>query len=86
LFLFIQPVEAREDFVEIIANYLVKSDNDWDRVLKLAGDEGKEKIQLKLEIISDWLKTKWDIDIEVMRKEILYRQEQIKDDFFNKDL
>jgi substrate import-associated zinc metallohydrolase lipoprotein len=78
--------EAREDFVEVIANYLVKSDADWSALLVLAGDEGGGIILQKLSICSKWLKEKWGIDILVMRNEINRRQQNINADFFNKDL
>lgn len=78
--------QAREDFVEIIANYLVKTDKDWNNTLMLAGEEGKNIILQKLEICSFWLTDKWGIDIEVMRKEIIRRQQLIDDEFFINDL
>jgi len=78
--------QAREDFVEIIANYLVKSDESWNKTLEMAGEEGSAIINSKLEICSKWLKEKWDIDIVLMRNEIIKRQQNIDDDFFNKEL
>jgi len=78
--------QAREDFVEVIANYLVKSDADWDALLVMAGDEGAAIIFKKLSICSNWLKEKWGIDIVEMRNEINARQQNIDKDFFNKDL
>jgi substrate import-associated zinc metallohydrolase lipoprotein len=78
--------QAREDFVEVIANYLVKSDDDWNALLTMAGDEGSKTILLKLSICTKWLKEKWGIDILKMRNEINSRQQNINADFFNKDL
>lgn len=78
--------QAREDFVEIIANYLVKSDDDWNNVLNLAGDEGKDIILQKLVICTAWLKDKWGIDILAMRNEIAIREKNIDANFFRNDL
>mgnify|MGYP001163404706 CR=1 FL=1 len=78
--------EAREDFVEVIANYLVKSDKDWNNLLSMAGTDGATIILKKLSICSSWLKEKWNIDIVKMRNEIITRQNNINDDFFNKNL
>jgi substrate import-associated zinc metallohydrolase lipoprotein len=78
--------EAREDFVEIIANYLVKSNADWNRTLNNAGMEGSEIILKKLDMCAAWLSDKWAIDIHVMRNEILNRQNIIDNDFFDKNL
>jgi substrate import-associated zinc metallohydrolase lipoprotein len=78
--------QASEDFVEVIANYLVKSDDDWNNLLEMAGDDGATIILKKLSICSNWLKEKWKIDIVAMRNEIIAREQNINDDFFNKDL
>jgi substrate import-associated zinc metallohydrolase lipoprotein len=78
--------QAREDFVETIANYLVKTDDEWNAILKMAGDDGSAIILQKLKICSDWLAEKWNIDIEKMRKEIIAREKNINAGFFNKDL
>jgi len=78
--------EAQEDFVEMIANYLVKNDSDWNNILDSAGDEGREKITKKLEICSSWMNEKWGIDIQQMRNEINKRQLQINKDFFDPNL
>ena len=84
--------QNREDFVEIIANYLVKSDAQWENILQLAsqpgvdylgatlpddGIDGKAVILQKLALASKWLKDSWNIDIVALRTEILARQENI---------
>ncbi|NLU38866.1 MAG: hypothetical protein GXX78_08255 [Bacteroidales bacterium] len=78
--------EAREDFVEIIANYLVKSDKDWNAVVAMAGTEGASIINQKLTVCTDWLLEKWNIDIAKMRAEILRRQQSLDASFYNNDL
>jgi substrate import-associated zinc metallohydrolase lipoprotein len=35
--------ESREDFVEIIANYIVKTDADWNAILYMASNNGYDK-------------------------------------------
>lgn len=78
--------QAREDFVEIIANYLVKSDQQWNSILEMAGEDGADMIQQKLKVCSDWLMEKWGIDILKMRTQILLRQQNINENFFDKTL
>ena len=83
----------QEDFVEIISNYLVKSDDDWNKILLLAskagvdgsgktlpddGVDGKAMILRKLELASFWLKNSWEIDIVKMRAEIIKREANIQ--------
>lgn len=86
--------QKREDFVEIIANYLVKSNEQWDSILEMAskpgvgnyndtlpddGIDGKAVILEKLTIDKKWLKDSWNIDIDVLRTEIIRREEHINE-------
>lgn len=81
--------QNREDFVEVIANYLVKSDAQWDAILQLAsqpgvdyegkvlpddGIDGRNTILQKLEMARKWLRESWDIDLDSLRAEIIKRQ------------
>lgn len=75
--------EQREDFVEIIANRLIMSDEDWNKVLENGtvendyGINGKEIILQKYEIAKNWLRDSWGIDIEKLREEIINRQDEL---------
>ncbi|MFZ4726917.1 MAG: zinc-binding metallopeptidase [Paludibacter sp.] len=84
--------QEREDFVEIIANYLVKSDADWNTILELSsapgldiygktlpddGIDGRAVILQKVKIASTWLKTAWGIDLDALRTEIMLREQNI---------
>lgn len=86
--------QNREDFVEIIANYLVKSDMQWSDILELAsqpgidmygdtipddGINGRAIILQKLEMAKKWLKDSWEIDIDSLRAEIIQRQLNINE-------
>lgn len=92
--------QNREDFVEVIANYLVKSDAQWDHILDIAskpgtgydsngniiilpddGIDGKAVILQKFAIAKKWLNDSWNIDIESLRKEIIYREAHLNDAF-----
>jgi substrate import-associated zinc metallohydrolase lipoprotein len=69
--------EAREDFVEVIANYIVKPDAWWANMLKEAGTEGAALINQKWEICNTWLKEKWEIDLNELRAEVQKRQKNL---------
>jgi substrate import-associated zinc metallohydrolase lipoprotein len=84
--------QEREDFVEVIANYLVKSDEDWNRILEMAsepgldiygkllpddGVDGKALILQKVKIASNWFKVAWGIDLDLLRAEIMLREQNI---------
>ncbi len=84
--------QTQEDFVEIIANYLVKSDTEWNNILLMAskqgidnagnvlsddGIDGKAIILKKLDMVTKWLKNSWGIDILKLRTEIIKRESNI---------
>ena len=76
--------QPREDFVEVISNYLVKSDSEWEAILAKAADpsvemDGRAIILSKLEICATWLKDAWSIDIHELHREIQKRQENVGD-------
>jgi substrate import-associated zinc metallohydrolase lipoprotein len=86
--------QNREDFVEVIANYLVKTDAQWNNILDMAskpgvdyygktldddGIDGKAVILEKLVIATKWLKDSWNIDIVALRAEIQTRELHISD-------
>ena len=69
--------QAREDFVEIIANYIVKSDTDLNKMLTIAGQDGKNGrkiLEQKIEICRTWLLEKWNLDLDALRAEVQLRQ------------
>ena len=86
--------QIQEDFVEVIANYLVKSDDEWNNILLIAskpgisnagevladdGIDGKALILKKLDLASKWLQNSWNIDIEKLRTEIIKREANINE-------
>lgn len=66
--------QTREDFVETIANYIVKTDADWNFMMNKAGTKGADYINQKLNMCRSWLAEKWEIDLDAMRAEVLKRQ------------
>lgn len=69
--------QAREDFVETIANYIVKSDAEWSNSIKIAGEDGAAIINLKLDMCRTYLQDKWGIDLEALHREVQTRQETL---------
>ncbi|MDR1527128.1 MAG: putative zinc-binding metallopeptidase [Dysgonamonadaceae bacterium] len=60
--------EPNEDFVEIIARYVVYGQENWDAILKAAGTDGAAKINQKFEIVQNYLTVSWGIDINELRR------------------
>jgi len=85
--------EPKEDFVEIIANYIVKSDAQWNAILDLASKpgidasgqvvpnnlkmRGDDIIKAKLEIARKWLAESWGADLQALHDEVQERQNHI---------
>jgi len=85
--------QPREDFVEIIANYIVKPQDWWDNLYDMASKpginssnetvtdpiDGKLVLETKVEICRKWLKDSWGIDMDALRAEVQERQLYIED-------
>ena len=71
--------EVNEDFVETIANYVVKSDDEWQAILAEAGEEGAPLILQKLEMVKDYLAESWNIDIQALHELVQERQSNVAD-------
>ena len=69
--------QTREDFVETIANYIVKPDSTWNHMIEKAGDVGGPIIIQKLEMCRTWLDEKWQIDLDAMHVEVQKRQSDL---------
>lgn len=60
--------EPSEDFVEVIAIYIVNTPESWDALIAEASASGKEKIAKKLEMVRTYLEESWKIDLDVLRQ------------------
>jgi substrate import-associated zinc metallohydrolase lipoprotein len=69
--------EPNEDFVENIALYVTNSEEYWNDLLEDAGDEGASIILQKFEIVRNYLKDSWDIDIDQLRDVVQRRSGEL---------
>lgn len=60
--------EPNEDFVEIIARYVVYGKENWESILKAASADGAAKINQKFDIVKDYLNTSWGVDIDELQR------------------
>ena len=77
---FISPYassEPQEDFVELISIYVTNTAAYWNSLVNSASADGKAKINQKLDIVKDYLKTSWDIDIDKLRDIVQRRSGEI---------
>lgn len=69
--------EPNEDFVELLSTYITNTPKFWSDMLKTAGDEGAAIIEQKFDIVYNYMKNTWGIDLNDLRDVILKRQGEI---------
>ena len=72
--------EANEDFVEILSIYVTSTAKEWNDLLKTAAENnasGRSKIESKFDIVYNYMKTTWGIDLDELREVIQRRQGEI---------
>lgn len=69
--------EANEDFVELLSTYITNTPKFWSDMLKTAGKEGSAIISQKFDIVYNYMKNTWGIDLDELQAVILKRQAEI---------
>jgi substrate import-associated zinc metallohydrolase lipoprotein len=67
-----------EDFVELIAHYLINTPASWNYRLNFAGTAGRAFIEKKFAIVRNYLKDSWSIDIDELRRIVQERSDNFK--------
>lgn len=66
-----------EDFVEVYSVYVTSTQNEWNAILVNGGEEGAATINKKLEIVDEYMKAMWGLDINKVRKSIERRASEL---------
>ncbi|MDR2564303.1 MAG: putative zinc-binding metallopeptidase [Prevotellaceae bacterium] len=66
-----------DDFVETFSRYLTYPPEIWEYLLTLAGSTGRPIIEQKFNIVKDYMKKVWNIDIEHLKSIIQRRSREI---------
>ncbi|WP_293923713.1 zinc-binding metallopeptidase [Sphingobacterium sp. UBA6320] len=79
---FISPYASKadtEDFAELYSYYVTRSQADFDAMLNVTGSTaaGRALILSKLAIVKSYMKSEWEIDMDVLRANILARYPQL---------
>lgn len=69
--------EANEDFVELLSTYITNTPKFWSDMLETAGKDGSAIIEQKFDIVYNYMKNTWGIDLNDLRDVILKRQGEI---------
>lgn len=67
-----------EDFVELIAHYLINTQASWDSRLAQAGTSGRALITQKFAIVKNYLKDSWNVDVNELRRIVQERADNFK--------
>jgi substrate import-associated zinc metallohydrolase lipoprotein len=70
--------EPLEDFAEMNSVYITSSQDQWNAILADAGTNGAKLINAKLDILRNYFKNSWNIDIDEMRSTIMRRASSMK--------
>lgn len=65
-----------EDFAEMVSIYITNSESYWNSLMESAGD-GAEAINQKLDIVRDYMKGSFNIDIDELRDVLQRRQNDV---------
>lgn len=78
---------VHEDFVEVYTNYIISTKDDWELLLEKAeantpintpaGQDGRSKLELKLDIVRNYMQDYWNIDIDLIRDIIKRRCDEL---------
>lgn len=69
--------EPGEDFVELLATYILCSEEEWDALLVNAESEGAKIITEKMDIVYDYMEVSWGINLDKLRKIIKRRSTEL---------
>ena len=67
----------KEDFAEMLSIYITNPQEQWDKWMNEAGEEGKDLIDQKLRIVRTYMLDAWNIDIDKLRSSILSREADV---------
>ena len=69
--------EAREDFAEMLSVYVTTPPSGWQKIMTTAGKKGAPLIQAKLDIVRNYMKKSWNLDIDQLRDIVIRRASEL---------
>lgn len=68
---------ASEDFAEMVSIYVTHTAEEWEEMMQIAGETGRPILEKKLEIVYSYMLDSWGVDLDLLRKIVHRRQEEI---------
>ena len=69
--------EARADFAEMFSVYVTTPPSGWQKIMTTAGKKGAPLIQAKLDIVRNYMKESWNLDIDQLRDIVIRRASEL---------
>lgn len=66
-----------EDFAEMLSLFVCYSEEQWNRWMDEAGPDGSRLINAKLDIVNNYMKSTFNIDLTLLRSSIQRRQRDV---------
>ncbi|MCC8019379.1 MAG: putative zinc-binding metallopeptidase [Rikenellaceae bacterium] len=70
--------QANDDFVETLSRYLTSSESEWQSLLNTAG-QAAPIIEQKLQIVKNYMRDSWDIDLDFLKEVLIRRYNEMYD-------
>lgn len=69
--------EDREDFAEFYATYITNSPEGWQKIVDAAGEEGAPILQQKLDMVKEYFRNEWNVELDDLREIVLRRSAEV---------
>lgn len=70
---------ATEDFAEMVSIYVTNTPATWESKLSVAGATGRPILEKKFEIVYNYMRDSWGVDLNELREIVQRRQSEIFD-------
>lgn len=70
---------ADEDFAEMMSTYITNSEEWWEAQMEIAGEQGRIYINKKLDLVRDYLRDGFNIDLDELRATLMRRQKDVEE-------
>ena len=67
-----------EDFAEMVSIYVTNTADTWEAFMQQAGETGRPILEQKFEIVYNYMRDSWGVDLDELREEVQRRQNEIE--------
>ena len=67
-----------EDFAEMVSIYVTNTADTWEAFMQQAGETGRPILEQKFEIVYNYMRDSWGVDLDELREVVQRRQNEIE--------